>query len=145
MSVKEAAARYDVSRAKLHRLVQLGRLNTEKDPRDERVTLLRGDELESLFRFPSEDVQEEPAEEVSDAVDASGTAELETETDDTAGHEGRLTAKLRAQADELRRRVAGRLNPASGSGVMIGEQRDRRGEHLRGVVFGKDTTDEYQK
>ena len=31
LMIKEAAARYDVSRAKLHRLIGLGRLHTVKD------------------------------------------------------------------------------------------------------------------
>ena len=130
MSVKEAAVRYDVSRAKLHRLIQRGRLHTERDPRDERVTLLRADELESLFRFPSEDVGE-----MSDGTD----------TVETAGLDGRLTEALRSKADALRSRVAGGLNPASGSVAILREERDRRGERLEGAVFGKDATHEYQK
>ena len=130
MSVKEAAVRYDVSRAKLHRLIQLGRLHTERDPRDERVTLLRADELESLFRFPSEDVGE-----MSDGTD----------TVETAGLDGRLTEALRSKADALRSRVAGGLNPASGSVAILREERDRRGERLEGAVVGKDATHEYQK
>ena len=40
---------------KLHRLVSLGCLHSSKDPRDERVTLLRLEELESFFMFPMEE------------------------------------------------------------------------------------------
>ena len=54
MNIKEASARYEVSRAKLHRLIQKGRLHTMKDPRDERLTLLEADELETLFSFPAQ-------------------------------------------------------------------------------------------
>jgi hypothetical protein len=85
LMIKEAAARYDVSRAKLHRLIGLGRLRTVKDPRDERVTLLRTEELEKLFRFGRE--EETPME--------YGTATTHEE------HvPGRLTAELRAKMDD---------------------------------------------
>ena len=52
LTIKEAAVRYQVSRAKLHRLVRAGRVHSEKDPRDERATLLRTEEPGGVFRVP---------------------------------------------------------------------------------------------
>jgi len=92
MSVKEAAATYEVSRAKLHRLVQVGKLQTAKDPRDERVTLLRTDELETLFQLPPHE---------------SNDMEYETTDRRTMAAAGRLTNGLRARIDAVRTRVGG--------------------------------------
>ena len=131
LSVKEAAVRYEVSRAKLHRLIQFGRLQTEKDPRDERVTLLRAEELEALFRFPSE----EEVEEMS----------YDTETTYAGEATGRLTAELRAKVDAVRMRVAGGRTLAGESATIIREERERRGRQLYDAAFAADTSDEYLK
>ena len=84
MTIKEAAATYQVSRAKLHRLIRLGRLPTEKDPRDERATLLSAVDLETLFRFPGEEA-------------------MNVDNGDRAGL---LTSELRARIDALRVRLS---------------------------------------
>ena len=46
LRVKDAAQHLGVSRAKIWRLLKDGRLKAFKDPRDERVTLVRKEDLE---------------------------------------------------------------------------------------------------
>ncbi len=116
MSVKEAAATYEVSRAKLHRLVQTGRLQTAKDPRDERVTLLRTDELETLFQLPAHE---------------STDMDYVTEDRTTETAEGRLTDALRDRIDTVRARVAGGRTEVEDSTNVIREARAQRSEQLR--------------
>ena len=111
MMIKEAAVQYGVSRAKLHRLVRLGRLRTTKDPLDERVTLLRSEDVEALFKFPQQ--------EGDDVVYSTGAG-------DSVENYGKVTADLAARMDAVRIRVAegGRL---SGDSVdIIRQERDRR-------------------
>ena len=48
-SIKEAAVAYQVSRTKIHRLVKSGVVRATKDPRDERVTLVNFDDLDTRF------------------------------------------------------------------------------------------------
>lgn len=48
-SIKEAAVAYQVSRTKIHRLVKSGVVRATKDPRDERVTLVNIDDLDTRF------------------------------------------------------------------------------------------------
>ena len=110
--IKEVAAKYSVSRAKLHRLVRLGRLHAAKDPRDERVTLLREEEVDALFRFPRE--------ETADMVDRSETGK---------GY-GRVTAELAARMDAARTRVATGGGLRVDSVEMIREERDRRAREI---------------
>jgi hypothetical protein len=126
MMIKEAAVRYDVSRAKLHRLVKLGRLRTTKDPLDERVTLLRSEDVEALFKFPQQE-----ADDVVYRTAATGAS------DSVEGH-GKVTADLAARMDAVRIRVAegGRL---SGDSVdIIREERDRRVLEIDGAGVGDD-------
>ena len=114
MMMKDAAAQYSVSRAKLHRLVRLGRLRTTKDPLDERVTLLRIEDVEALFKFPQQE-----ADDVVYRTAATGTG-------NNAESYGKVTADLAARMDAVRTRVAegGRL---SGDSVdIVREERDRR-------------------
>ena len=121
--IKEAAVRYSVSRGKLHRLVQLGRLRTTKDPLDERVTLLRTEDVEALFKFPQQ--------EADDMVYRTGAG-------DNAESYGKVTAELAARMDAVRIRVAkgGRL---SGDSVdIIREERDRRAREIDGAGVGDD-------
>ena len=121
--IKEAAARYDVSRAKLHRLIGLGRLRTVKDPRDERVTLLRTEELEKLFRFGRE--EETPME--------YGTATTHEE------HvPGRLTAELTAKMDDLRWSVSKGRKSASDSVDIIREEREKRSRQIDHAAFDRE-------
>ena len=119
MMIKEAAAQYRVSRAKIHRLIQVGRLPTTKDPRDERVTLLKTEDLEALFRFPEEEVEEMGSE-------AARTEEI-------AG--GRLTAELAARMDAVRKSVA-RGRKFSDSVEIIREEREKRARQVDEAVLG---------
>ena len=117
LSIKEAAVQYEVSRAKLHRLVSLGRLHSSKDPRDERVTLLRLEELESLFMFPMEE-----------GPDMDYEAQ-KTET-------GRLTAELLAEINAFRVRVS-RGRKLSDSTEIIREGREQRSRQVFEAAFGR--------
>ena len=108
MMIKEVAAKYNVSRAKLHRLVRLGKLQTAKDPRDERITLLREDEVDALFRFPEG--------EATHMVDRGEVGESY----------GRVTAELAARMDEVRARIARGGSLSRDSVDIIREERERR-------------------
>ncbi|MDE2823788.1 MAG: hypothetical protein OXK79_09815 [Chloroflexota bacterium] len=50
LSIKEAAVAYRVSRTKIHRLVKSGAVRSADDPRDDRITLVNVDDLNSRFR-----------------------------------------------------------------------------------------------
>ena len=121
--IKEAAARYNVSRAKLHRLIGLGRLRTAKDPRDERVTLLRTEELEELFRFGREE---------------ASPMEYRTATTHEEHVPGRLTAGLMARMDDLRWRISKGRKSASDSVDIIREEREKRSRQVYRAAFGKE-------
>ena len=49
LSIKEAAVAYRVSRTKIHRLVKSGVVRSSGDPRDDRITLVSVDDLDSRF------------------------------------------------------------------------------------------------
>ena len=49
VSIKEAAVAYRVSRTKIHRLVKSGAVRSSSDPRDDRITLVSVDDLDSRF------------------------------------------------------------------------------------------------
>ena len=49
LSIKEASVAYRVSRTKIHRLVKSGAVRSADDPRDDRITLVSVDDLESRF------------------------------------------------------------------------------------------------
>ena len=115
MNIKEAAVRYQVSRAKLHRLVKQERLGTARDPRDERATLLKMEDLEKLFRFPAEEV-----DTVSNDRNRAGEAAAA----------GRLTAELRARMDALRWRISGGETLARDSAVIIRDERENRSRKI---------------
>ena len=120
LKIKEAAVRYQVSRAKLHRLIRGGRVHAERDPRDERATLLKIEDLDALFRFPIEEV--EPMSYETDNID---------ETKAT----GRLTAELRARIDGLRTRIEREGEIGFDSAAIIREERDRRSRELYRTAF----------
>ena len=50
LSIKEASVAYEVSRTKIHRLVKSGAVRSANDPRDDRITLVSIDDLDSRFR-----------------------------------------------------------------------------------------------
>ena len=124
LTIKEAAVEYEVSRAKLHRLIQGGRLQPAKDPRDERVTLLRTQDLNSLFRFPQEEAP---------------FMGYETNSIDEIAATGRLTAELRERVDALRARIG---KSGYDSTAIIREERDRRDRQIGRAVFGETESDE---
>ena len=49
LSIKEAAVAYRVSRTKIHRLVKKGAVRSTGDPRDDRITLVSVEDLDSRF------------------------------------------------------------------------------------------------
>ena len=116
--IKEAAVRYGVSRTKLHRLVRQGRLRTAKDPRDERVTLLNTDDIESELGFSGEE-----------GDDMAYTY--------TTGGAGRLTPDVMADMEALREEVAARGSPPLDSVEIIREERERRSRQVYDAVFGE--------
>jgi len=116
LSIKEAAVRYEVSRGKVHRLIQSGRLETQKDPRDRRVTLLRPDELDRLLNLPGNGMGDDMNNEMT-------STELKEAT-------GWLTGELRSRVDALRLRVAGRTVGVVDSTAIIREERERRSREL---------------
>ena len=123
MMIKEAAVHYGVSRAKLHRLIQLGRLRTTKDPRDERATLLRTEDVEAIFRFP--------AEEAEEMVYKTEVAKWEEPT-------GRITKDWCDRVDAFRMRISrGRRLPQDSAEIIRGE-REKRGGEVYQAVFGAD-------
>ena len=89
--IREAAVRYSVSRGKLHRLIQQGRLETHKGPTDERITLLRTGDLDEMFRFPGEE-----------------GGQMMYETDAKKNPPGYLTPELCARMDAVRTRISKR-------------------------------------
>ena len=112
LNIKEAAAQYEVSRAKLHRMIRDGRLAAIKDSHDERATLVRVDELEELFHLPPEGAMyREDRSIVSSGV-------------------GVLTAERAARMDDLRDRIARRVGLVEDSVDVIRRERERRGAEL---------------
>ena len=122
MMIKEAAATYSVSRAKLHRLIKQGRIKATGDPRDERVKLLRKKELDSLFLTDTEEENE-----VSYYTEAK--------TEKTVG---RITAAMAARMDAIRERIAARGVIVSDSAEIIREERGKRSRHLYKLALGMD-------
>ncbi len=122
--IKEAATLYNVSRGKLHRLVKQGRVQTASDPRDERATLLRIEDLDHLFEFSEERARE-----------MKYNSRAGTRTEGT----GRLTQELADQMDALRKRISGGKRSAVDSVDVIREEREKRSRHLDSVVFGTDS------
>lgn len=119
MMIREAAATYRVSRAKIHRLISRGRLTATDDPRDERVKLLRKEELDALFQL-----YEEEAKEMRDNI-------VEVV--------GRITPEVAARMDAVRERIAGGGAMLPDSTGIIREERDKRSRHLYEVATGIDT------
>ena len=118
LSIKEAAVQYDVSRAKVHRLIRGGQLRARKDPRDRRVTLLLQDELDRLFDIPEDTTRDD----------------MNYETTETTG---RLTSEMRARVDALRGRMAARVGAhVVDSAAIIRAERERRSVELGDAVIG---------
>ena len=134
MNIKEAAARYEVSRAKLHRLIRMGRIQAEKDPRDERASLLKIGDLEEIFRFPSE--------YATDVADMTSEGD---EMNTRANTSGILTADRRARIDQLRMRISEGRRLAQDSTEVIREEREKRSRQLGRATSGAGESGERQK
>ena len=118
MMIKEATATYGVSRAKIHRLISRGRLTAMDDPRDERVKLLRREDLEALFQLGAE--ERNPAKY------------------DTEQAAGRITSERAARMDTVRERIAASGVKLPDSTMIIREERDRRSHYLHETATGID-------
>ena len=118
MTIKEAAVAYEVSRGKVHRMIRRGSLRTAKDPRDQRATLVRVEDLESEFRFPMDEVEDvtETGEEMNAYRDA-----------------GEITTELRARVEAIRTRVAARYGVSGDSVEIVREEREKRTRHIAGT------------
>jgi len=119
LTIKEAAVRYQVSRTKLHRLVSAGRVHSEKDPRDERATLLRTEDLEGFFGFPRE---------------GAGAMLYDTVADGRDIVAGRLTAQACARMDAVRARVAARHAVWGDSEDTIRAEREKRAVQITHAI-----------
>ena len=119
MMIREAAATYSVSRAKIHRLISRGRLTAVEDPRDERVKLLRKEELEALFELYGDEASEMRY--------------------DTTEATGRITPEVAARMDAVRERIAASGAMLPDSTGIIRKERDKRSRHLYEVATGIDT------
>ena len=122
LNIKEAAVRYQVSRTKLHRLVKTGRVRSGKDPRDERATLLRAEDLEALFRFPHE---------------GPGEMWYKTGTDDEEIVVGRVTAEACARMDAVRTRIAATYAGRGDIVETIRAEREKRTVQVMEAVSGE--------
>ncbi|MCI0438165.1 MAG: helix-turn-helix domain-containing protein [Chloroflexi bacterium] len=116
INVKQAAERYGVSRAKLHRLIKKGRLRASRDPRDERATLLRIEDLDEIF-VPSD------LTKGSDGM----VSDLGSDKHIAPG----LTPELCEKMDELRLRISRGGKLSSDSAELIRRERAKRTRQLQ--------------
>ena len=121
LSIKEAAVAYRVSRTKIHRLVKSGAVRSAGDPRDDRITLVNVDDLDS--RFHGETVMDmnsastligvATVDKLSrmNAIRADGAAA------GTGGDSTEILRKARAgRSSELDARSTGMANSVGGDG-----------------------------
>ena len=95
-SIKEAAVAYQVSRTKIHRLVKSGVVRATKDPRDERVTLVNLDDLDTRFLG-------ENAMEMMSMANVVGFATMEKLNTMTAIRERSAVYGIRSDSTEILR------------------------------------------
>ena len=95
-SIKEAAVAYQVSRTKIHRLVKSGVVRATKDPRDERVTLVNLDDLDTRFLG-------ENAMEMMSMANVVGIATVEKLNTMTAIRERSAAYGIRSDSTEMLR------------------------------------------
>ena len=139
LNIKEASVQYNVSRGKLHSLINLGHLHTEPDPRDGRARLLSSQELEELFGLTGGDPLTGGDTTEGDSLTGGGTTEGDPLTGSgttggdtmykspyTAYTTGRLTTSARGRLDALRRRIAVTGKRATDSVEIIREMRAER-------------------
>jgi hypothetical protein len=95
-------------------LISHGGIESFKDPRDARATLLKIDDLEEIFRFPAEGLE-------SAEVGAANTGG----DDRVVVSDGKITAELRARVDTLRERAAYTYGTSSDSVEIIRGEREK--------------------
>lgn len=102
LSIKEAAVAYRVSRTKIHRLVKSGAVRSTGDPRDDRITLVSVDDLDS--RFHGETVMD-----INSAATLVGVATVDKLSRMNAIRAGGATAGVGSDSTEILREArAGR-------------------------------------
>ncbi|MDE2716691.1 MAG: helix-turn-helix domain-containing protein [Chloroflexota bacterium] len=102
LSIKEAAVAYRVSRTKIHRLVKSGAVRSAGDPRDDRITLVNVDDLDS--RFHGETVMD-----MNSAATLAGVATVDKLSRMNAIRAGSVAAGIGSDSTEILREArAGR-------------------------------------
>ncbi len=96
LSIKEAAVAYRVSRTKIHRLVKKGAVRSTSDPRDDRITLVSVDDLESRFRG-------ETVMDINNAATITGIATADRLNRMNAIRASGATAVVRSDSTEILR------------------------------------------
>ncbi|MYD51027.1 MAG: helix-turn-helix domain-containing protein [Dehalococcoidia bacterium] len=120
LSIKEAAVAYRVSRTKIHRLVKSGAVRSADDPRDDRITLVNVDDLDS--RFHGETVMDMNSAATLVGVATADKLDRMTaiRTGGRAGVGSDSTEILRAEREsrssELDARSAGAIHSEDGDG-----------------------------
>ena len=121
LSIKEASVAYRVSRTKIHRLVKKGAVRSTSDPRDDRITLVSVDDLESWFRG-------ETVMDINNAATIAGIATADRLNRMNAIRVSGATAVVRSDSTEILRelraarsgeldmRSMGTANPEDGDG-----------------------------
>ena len=107
LKIGEAAVRYRVSRVKLWRLIQSGKLGAIKDPRDERAKLVWEEDVARVLR---------PLEDNAPA--------------------GKLTPERIARMNDFVERVFGDKTIEVDSTELIREEREKRSRELIEAVHG---------
>ena len=122
LSIKEAAVAYRVSRTKIHRLVKSGAVRSSSDPRDDRITLVNVDDLDS--RFHGEKVMD-----MNSAATLVGVATVDKLSRMNAIRAGGAAAGTGSDSTEILREArAGRsseLDARSGGGTRFVDEDGR--------------------
>ena len=104
LSIKEAAVAYRVSRTKIHRLVKSGAVRSSSDPRDDRITLVSVDDLDSQFHG-------ETVMDMNSAATLVGVATVDKLSRMNAIRAGGAAAGIGSDSTEILREArAGRSN-----------------------------------
>jgi excisionase family DNA binding protein len=107
LKIGEAAARYHVSRVKLWRLIQSGKLRAVKDPRDERARLVQEEDVARILMPIEED-----------------------------GPTGRLTPERVGRMDEFVKQVFGDKSIDGDVTELIREEREKRTSQIMEALSG---------
>lgn len=113
LSIKEAAVAYRVSRTKIHRLVKSGAVRSAGDPRDDRITLVNVDDLDS--RFHGETVMD-----MNSAATLAGVATVDKLSRMNAIRAGGAAGGTRSDSTEILREArAGRSSELDARSVGV--------------------------